>query len=356
MKNSIKFSSTSLLLFTLSLSACDKGDLKYIAPIHLEHTVVWADGPNALVPLDFDNYLGNSENIHPKVLYFAEGWNGYEYWMAYTPYPKGSTLDENPCIAVSHNGIDWTAPKESVNPLAYAPDDGYNSDTHLVYNEADDTLECWWRPCDKSTGKTRDAFVRRISSDGTHWSDTQLIYDWGPENTIRLSPAVSIVDGKYYMVYSDSRRLHQQWGHVNDRGLIDWEPATPLNIAATEARLSFWHQDLIIDDERNVEMIICAYTPDGSNNAADLYYVTYNLDSTDNISTPELILRRGSSADAFDHRSIYRSSILKADGEYKIYYSAIDNKWHRHMSLTTGTDIHDLHGAAKFVTVSPTKE
>ena len=56
---------------------------------------------NALTALCFKNYLGNTQNIHPKVLYFPEKWNGYKFWMAYTPYPKGKTDAENPCMAVT---------------------------------------------------------------------------------------------------------------------------------------------------------------------------------------------------------------------------------------------------------------
>ncbi|MCH5229084.1 MAG: hypothetical protein J1F12_03695 [Muribaculaceae bacterium] len=53
---------------------------------------------NAKDILKIENYLGNYENIHPKVLFFENGWNGYEFWMAYTPYPLGEVNSENPCL------------------------------------------------------------------------------------------------------------------------------------------------------------------------------------------------------------------------------------------------------------------
>lgn len=35
---------------------------------------------------------------HPSIVYIEGGWNGHEYWMAITPYPKAEDVFENPCI------------------------------------------------------------------------------------------------------------------------------------------------------------------------------------------------------------------------------------------------------------------
>src|SRR5690606_27001274 len=93
--------------------------------------------------LQIVNYLGNTRNIHPKVLYFSSGWNGYKYWMAYTPYVTNK--EENPSIAVSNNMIDWTVPTGLTNPLDPTPENGFNADTHLVFRPDTNTLEMWWR-------------------------------------------------------------------------------------------------------------------------------------------------------------------------------------------------------------------
>lgn len=328
-------------MLTVVLSACGQDE----PPMEFGVMVpVPADVPNARADLDLVNYLGNRENIHPKVLYFGDGWNGYRYWMAYTPYPSGLVAHENPCIAVSNDGIVWVAPEGLENPLVSMPEGGYNSDTHLVYNPGTDMLECWWRPCDESSGKLRDAFVRRLSSDGVSWDEPQMVLEWGPESRCRLSPCVSIVDGQYYAVYSDCVNLHDMWGDPTEDGGIIWHDERVMPVDRTDDRLVFWHQDMIIDDDRNVEMIVNAFTPDNNNNSADLYYIRYNLDEPDVISVPQLILARGTHIDDIDCRSIYRSSIVKVDDEYRIYYSSIDYSWHRHMSLTYGTDLSDLHG------------
>ena len=31
------------------------------------------------------------QTTHPSVLFFPDGWNGFEYWMAHTPYPGATT-------------------------------------------------------------------------------------------------------------------------------------------------------------------------------------------------------------------------------------------------------------------------
>lgn len=50
-----------------------------------------------------------SQPYHPSVCFFKEGWNGYKYWMAFTPMPKEALPYpdrwENPCLVASMDGI-----------------------------------------------------------------------------------------------------------------------------------------------------------------------------------------------------------------------------------------------------------
>ena len=48
--------------------------------------------------LDLNIY--NNQGYHPKVLSFNKLWNGYKYWIAYTPYPHGDETKENPFINI----------------------------------------------------------------------------------------------------------------------------------------------------------------------------------------------------------------------------------------------------------------
>jgi len=98
--------------------------------------------------LILDNNVNNDQGYHPKVISFSKFFNGYKYWIAYTPYPKGDQCKENPVINASNDLIHWVSPLGISNPLdvpiisnAYS----YNSDTHLLFNEDTQELEIYWR-------------------------------------------------------------------------------------------------------------------------------------------------------------------------------------------------------------------
>lgn len=301
------------------MAACDD-DSYSIAP------------PNSSKTLGFKNYLGNSQNIHPKVLYFPEGWNGWEYWMAYTPYPDGGISAENPCIAVSKDGYSWTVPEGLVNPLDRQPSYGYNSDTHLVYREDTDEMEIWWRDFNELT--KMDSFLRRVSRDGVNWSPEERIIPFPTRRSgYRLSPAVLVKENRYLVYYSDGRYIYKmESGAQFD--VSGWGESKKLDIPYGDVRA--WHLDVIENPETGLhEMLICGYLVGDGNNSADLYYCTYNPE-TGEASSPELILSRANKKNAIDHRSIYRSSIIRLNGYVRIYYSCIDKKWRRHMSVTEG--------------------
>ncbi|MBX6361373.1 MAG: hypothetical protein IRZ03_15000, partial [Acidobacterium ailaaui] len=114
------------------------------------------DNANADTPLYIPCYDGSIQAIHPKVLYFPNKFNGYYFWMAYTPYPNGTTGYENPSIAVSQDGFLWMTPNGLTNPITPKPEGNekvYLSDTHLVYNGT--KLELWYRFADENNMVTK---------------------------------------------------------------------------------------------------------------------------------------------------------------------------------------------------------
>lgn len=60
----------------------------------------------------------------------------------------------------------------------------------------------------------------------------------------------------------------------------------------TGGDLKAWHQDLIIDENGNWDILVCAYEPEGNNNAADLYYIKYSP-SLNQATAPKIVLQRG---------------------------------------------------------------
>ena len=135
---------------------------------------------NADVPLNIRTYDGFDQPCHPKVLYFEEGWNGHRYWMAYTPYPYCADLYENPCLAVSDDGVNWTKPDGVTNPVTGHPptheNSAHYSDPHILMNG--DEMELWFR-YNPSYGDGVNADSNEVSRPGPRLVDAaQALYDF----------------------------------------------------------------------------------------------------------------------------------------------------------------------------------
>jgi hypothetical protein len=72
---------------------------------------VWQrDADNPLELRHWDEYgtdTGDRPMLHPTVLYFPSGVDGYKFYLFYTPYPGES--DENPCLMRSNDGKNFEA-------------------------------------------------------------------------------------------------------------------------------------------------------------------------------------------------------------------------------------------------------
>lgn len=64
---------------------------------------------------------------HPDVEFFPNGFNGYKYWMVFTPYfgavenVQISKRYENPTVVVSNDGLNWESPAGIHNPIQGTP-------------------------------------------------------------------------------------------------------------------------------------------------------------------------------------------------------------------------------------------
>lgn len=103
-----------------------------------------------------------ADAYHPDVVDTVTGWNGYRYWMAFTPWP--SDAEENPCIVASHDGTTWVVPPGASNPIDPTPITGYNSDTDLVWSASEGLMYCFYRWFGS------DGWRYRTSGDGVRWS------------------------------------------------------------------------------------------------------------------------------------------------------------------------------------------
>lgn len=153
--------------------------------------------PNASKTLEL-SVAGHTQNTHPSMLWFENGWNGYKYWMAVTPYPDGNAFYENPCIIASNDMTTWVAPSPIVNPLDAVPESEkgqwFNSDTELVF--VGGRMELWWRR--RNNSPYSEEFYRRTSTNGVTWTEKELCFRSDSASAF-LSPSIIHEGGKYKM-------------------------------------------------------------------------------------------------------------------------------------------------------------
>ena len=273
---------------------------------------------NAPASIDMMNYIGNDQNVHPKVLYFADGFGGHKYWMAYTPYPLSYDKFENPCIAYSDDGYAWT--NIEGNPIDDANGNGYNSDTHLVYNGS--TLECWYRLVDdESASPRKETLKRRTSSDGLTWSNAETVLENSSGDYSKLlSPAVIYESGKYCMWVVNGSSSPVAIDYYESTSLPTWTKIRTITLSYTDGGTSLypWHLDVIKENGQYILLVM------GRNNTTKgSKWTLFLATSSDNATytTPEVVMRGSAGWDEY----MYRSSIVKVPGGYRIYYSAGGN-------------------------------
>lgn len=290
---------------------------------------------NADVPLQFQTYAGDNQATHPKALYFDLGWKGYKFWMAYTPYPAGNVRFENPCIAVSNDGVRWETPPGLVNPITDAPvgspDTGFNSDTHLLL--VGSTLEIWYRTVDLVNNKVK--INRKTSIDGVNWSAEETMIETNKSTKDYLSPVLIVEDGKYKMWYVNTNRSIGYGESVDGKTWTN-EKVVPIDFG----ELLPWHLDMI-QTEKGYEFIITAHEAGKTNNDASLFYTV----STDNNQfTKPMVVVTPNASSTWDSRGIYRSSFLMVNGLYYMYYAGVAYNDFRGIGLSIGEDITNLSG------------
>lgn len=293
---------------------------------------------NAKNKLNIVSSYGDNEAYHPKVLVFEKGWNGYKYWMSYTPYPQGDDSKENPHIAVSNNLIDWKTMAIKNGGLDDISNDGikeqYNSDSHIVYNSDTNELECYWRFVDDINNKA--IIYRRKTSDGVNWTPKEVTaYSNNRKNKDYVSPAIIYENKLYKMWYVDQKNTVK---YALSTDGVNWQDKQTVKIDYDE-NLKTWHLD-VIHTKNGYEMITVAFDKWANHNKMNLYY-TSSIDGINWVKA-KTVIEPASKTNNWDNLGIYRSSFIYENNNYYVFYSGTDKEYHHGIGLVYGNNIYNL--------------
>lgn len=285
--------------------------------------------------LNIISSYGDKEAYHPKVIAFKEKWNGYKYWMSFTPYPKGKSAKENPHIVASNDLINWEVPKGLKNPLDEVdniPKKRYNSDAHIVYNPDTKILSCYWRQVDHD----KVIIYKRDTKDGVHWRKKEIvIISTNRQKKDYISPAIIYDEGIYKIWYVD---VNYKVKYATSEDGLNWVDQKDVNITYKE-KLNTWHLDIIKTD-KGYEMLVVAFDKWKNLNKMKLYY-TYSLNETDFVEA-KVVLKPETRMNKWDNSGIYRSSFIYEDGKYYVFFGAQSKRKHRGTGLLEGKDLFNL--------------
>ncbi len=279
-------------------------------------------------PLNIKTPDGYDQPYHPSVVFFESGWNGWKYWMAFTPYPVGGEpyMDcwENPCVIVSQDGVHWQYPgkMEFLDELTNEQinNRNYYSDTHLIYNCDKDCLELYYR---LNSGKNSDevTIFRIISNNGIDWSVKEKLASVGCDLYTPEPVSQSIIyhNRKYQMWYvSDTKgdSIRKIKSMESDDGLI-WNNLTSITLSGYD--INPWHIDCQLYNEKYYLLV---YSFDStltlwkSGNGTDYEYI-------------KQILQPSRRAGVFYNARLYRSCLVSTDKDWRVYFSAHCGKCHQ---------------------------
>ena len=196
-------------------------------------------GPQLILP----THDHSGQATHPSVLYFENGWNGWKYWMAMTPYPDSNESHEDPNIIVSNDGWTWQSPEGLANPIddQLGKPNPHNSDTQIVMAPSGE-MYLTWRMVDRPNGKTNRIYLSK-SNDGVHWSKKEEIWSGEPQF---MSQAL-IWTGESWRLYGISNRagVPNRIIYFESDDLKTWSaPRYPKIVPYVPNGERWWHIDV----------------------------------------------------------------------------------------------------------------
>lgn len=294
------------------------------------------------IPTPYDdgtNWSGRmNQATHPSVIQFEEKWNGYRYWMTYTPYPYGNDKKENPSLAASHDGINWVVPPKVTNPIVSTmiiPGyffDTYLSDSHLLYNEDTNELELWYRYV--SNRQKNEILYRVRSKDTIQWTTSEKLIDDSKNLMQYISPSIIYEEHKYKMWIMRDWYIY----YLESFDGKKWSDSIP--VYAENDPIHSWHPHVC-----KIGDIYYLLNNDNNTNTGaggKIYYST----SSDGIyfTKEQLILGSTENGLSYDSTGVYRASMAIGNQGLYLYYGQVSSAYQWTIGLSIGPNLNNLVG------------
>jgi hypothetical protein len=278
---------------------------------------------NAPTPLVIPTFDGFGQAMHPDIAYFPDKWNGYNYWMAMTPFTYSNNQSEDPSIVVSDNGLTWEVPPGLTNPLIVAPPAGHNADPAIVYNDDANELWVYFMRYWKTPNQVKLALMK--SGDGVNWTEPEYLLTWNLSSSDNERSYSIIKQGSDWHYWGQSNDApHKIYYRYSTDG-ENWSETTSVTFSLPPS-LAPWHLSVIYVPTKSEYWML--FTAPGGAIGSALFFAK----STDmlhwTLYTNEVLVPSGA---GWDNGQIYKSTMLyDSDRQtFRIWYSASDTflKW-----------------------------
>jgi len=275
--------------------------------------------------IKLDTYDGSGQAVHPDVI-LTNGFMGYKYWMAVTPYPFSVDHFEKPCIFKSQDGLIWKP--GGCNPVAFPTQrkNAHLSDPDMVWDEEAKQLRLFYRETQYKKRSVFNLIFTMATIDGAHWTPPAVIIKSDEDEC--LSPSVLIDDDRIEFFYVST--LNNKYQLMKKSFLRDFEQDgddRKCRINNTPFNRLLWHIDIIKIHKQYIGLFVFASAPGGR--GSKLYYAT----SMDYGLTWEMGQEIITDKTKKIFKNIYRGCLVPT-GEnadvFDFYFSAQlrDNSWH----------------------------
>lgn len=264
---------------------------------------------DASAPLSIPTYVsGDDDVIHVDVIHVPEGWNGYRYWMHFTPFSSADPATENPSVVASNDGDNWEVPAGLTNPIYPEPSSGHYSDTTIELLD-DDRLCIVFRWNNGSTGNSK--LYAGYSDDGVSWTSRQELVSFN-QNTEAMCPSLERIGNEYHLwTVNGETSPHTVEYRVGDT-VADAAQASPTTISMTNQQVPFWNFNVTYHNGLFKAMY--------SSEVADPLYLAHSTDGETWESQTSVALDTG----GYDSEKIYQGMLLpklkKGEMIYDVFY------------------------------------